>query len=236
MPDEDFEDQISRIARHLRYPATPALTLHARQRRLRLSPLAATGAVILLVACIVMSPVAYAAVSEFFRVGSEEIQVSTAVLAPPTLPIPLRDLPGETTLAQAVAAFPYDLLIPANYPPPDHVYLLDQNAIVIMVWLDPADPDGIGLVLYQSTPEGFIFKVATHDLEEVMIHQESGWWSTGSQWVALQDVWQFRNPIVVAVDDHVLVWHHRYVTYRLEGDFTQAAAIALAESLQPVGN
>jgi len=229
MPDDEFEDKISRIARGFSYPPTPSITL----RRTRFVPRFAPALLlaVIIAACILSAPTVYAGVITLLRIGSEEIIVSTDVPAPPALPIQLQDLPGATTLAEAKVSFPLRLRRPELYPLPDKVYVLDRGEIVVMVWLDPADPDGIRAVLYQATPEGYIFKAADTDLEEVYVNGYTGLWSTGSQWVQLGERYHIRNPIVVGVDDNVLIWFMGNVTYRLEGDLSQEEALEVGNSL-----
>ena len=213
---------------------------------------------IILVLCssLMLIPPARAAILEFIQIGVVRIfpqpaeptieSVSTATPESITplkatsassnlIPI-LNQMAGKTTLADAQNKAEFSILLPA-YPAdlgqPDYVYV--QNAggnMVILVWLDPQQPDK-ALMSLHFIPNGSwaIKKMEPAVIQETSVDGERAIWATGPYPIIFSngDI-QFER----LVSGHVLIWAGLDVTYRLETDLSLEEAVKIAEALEPI--
>jgi hypothetical protein len=250
-----WEARLQTLAGRLPYPPTPDLTAAVAQqlgqRRARrpslLRPVWVTllALALLCAAALALSPVR-AAVLEWLQIGAVRIwlvEPPTPIPAP-TVPMPTQsvvsaplssvlDLAGETTLtaAQEQVNFLIQLpMLPTDLAEPDHVYLQQaEGDLVILVWLWPEQPDQVRMSLHLLGPGAFLWKMQPPDVVEVQVKGAPAFWTQGPYYIKVGAGESWGS--VRLVDGHVLVWTDGAMTYRLEGDFSLAEAIAIAESL-----
>ncbi len=248
---ERFEAQVRALARALPYPPTPdvARTLRPPARG-RLSPrLAWVIILFVIVASLLAVPQVRAALIEFFQIGGVRIYLAptpTASLPPstgtppptatprptPTFLPSLLNLAGETTLENAAAEIDFTLLLPPDDGPPDRVFLQnfdERGQLVILVWLDAADPNRVRLSLHAMTCEICIEKGVPTVIKTTSVNGHPALWAEGPYMVRLinNDI-DFRR----LVEGHVLIWGVDGITYRLETELAFSEAVTLAESLK----
>ncbi len=213
----------------------------------------ALGVMALLALSLLAVPATRAALLSFFaRVGAIEIFIDESA---PTVPAPTRppstpsfsalpatttpeavthslsliDLGEPTTLAEAERQAHFTPDLPAALGAPDEVYThpgIDLPAITL-VW---RPDDGPPLSLTAIAVAEFARKVvAATAVEEVAVGDETGLWLTGPHHLQLFGDWQGSNRLLIT--SNVLIWVHGGITYRLEGDLSQADAVAIAASL-----
>lgn len=224
----------------------------------RLRPQLAWGMVILLLllASLLAVPPVRAMVLEFLQIGAVRIfladptptatQESTqqaSLVADPGASIPtatprifpwLDDLAGETTLSEAERELDFPIRTPA-YPAdlgePDRVFLQDLGGqAVLLVWLDPADPDLIRLDLLLMGPGTFADKGQPRVLAETSVNGQLALWTEGQHFLHLGG--NMYQGVTLVVEGNILVWEQDGVTYRLESDLTLEEAAKVAESLK----
>jgi hypothetical protein len=149
----------------------------------------------------------------------------------------LLDLTGETTLAEALDSASFSIQLPA-YPPdlglPDHVFLQDmQGQVLVLVWLDPADPLRIRLSLHQYVGKENItgLKYSPPVVQKTSVNGQAAVWAEGPY---LLELTNGDYQLVRLIEGHVLIWAQDDITYRLESDLPLTEAVRIAESLQPL--
>ena len=202
-------------------------------------------------------PPARAAIIEFIQIGIVRIFRGTPTPLPvpnegppstmipltatpgPTLPslIPiLENLAGEMTLEEAEQTVDFPILLP-SYPPdlgrPDRIFVQDADGdMVILVWLDPQQPDRVLMSLH-FIPRGSwaIDKVEPTLIKETEVNGQRAIWAVGPYPLRL-----YNGDIEFTrlINGHVLVWQEGDITYRLETDLPLEEAIKIAGSLQPI--
>ncbi len=166
--------------------------------------------------------------------ATEVSPVMTAVPRPtPTLPASLLDLGGETTLEEARVRFGFPIVLPA-YPadlgPPDRVFLQDFGGpMVVLVWLDPAQPDRVRLSLHLLTCDVCATKSEPTVIQTTSVNGQPAVWTEGPYLLELSNgTLDLRRMI----EGHVLIWADGPITYRLETDLSLDEAVKIAESLK----
>ena len=262
MNEMDFENKLRSIANGMEYPRTPNIagSVTARLRTATHSRFNSKALVwsltISLVLCssLMLIPPARAAILEFIQIGvvrifpksvEPNVTATPATLAPVTATsssqasnlIPILDqMAGRTTLSEAQNKVEFSILLPAfpaDLGQPDYVYV--QNAdgnMVILVWLDPQQPDKVLMSLH-FIPNGSwaIKKVDPQVIEETKVDGNRAIWTTGPYPLIFPngDI-EFER----LVSGHVLIWAGLDVTYRLETDLSMEEAVRIAESLEPL--
>ncbi|HEY3312613.1 MAG TPA: hypothetical protein VGK00_13310 [Anaerolineales bacterium] len=163
----------------------------------------------------------------------------TATSAPssltPTAPS-LLDLAGEMTLAEAQARLDFPILVPSGLQGlglPERVYLQDMGGpMLVLVWLDPADPQRVRLSLHTLSSKSWaIQKAQPKVIQQVTINGQPGVWVEGPYFL------QLRNQdfeLTRLIEGHVLIWTQAGLTYRLETGSTLEEALLIAGSLAPL--
>jgi uncharacterized protein DUF4367 len=217
--------------------------------------------VLVLLSSLLLIPSARAAILDFIQIGVDRIfprvitptvQVITTATPQSSLPqmpvtatpvvkiatlIPtLKQLAGETTLADAQTKVNFKIVLP-TYPgdlgQPDHVFV--QNAegnMVILVWLDPQASDQVLMSLH-FIPNGswMLEKYEPKVTQETKVNDQRAIWTEGPYPLLL------RNGNVTwdrLVEGHVLIWTDGNITYRLETNLSLEEAVKIAESLKPM--
>ncbi len=219
----------------------------------------AIALVVLLVAGLLAVPEVRAGLLQFLRIGAVRIflapptptpgeaeaivtalpatgvlPVATSTPRPtPTLAASLIDLGGETTLEEARARFGFPIALPA-YPsglgPPDRVFLQNFGGpMVVLVWLDPAQPDRVRLSLHLLTCDVCATKNDPPVLQTTSVNGQPAIWTEGPYMLQLNN-----GSIDVRrmIEGHVLIWADGPITYRLETDLSLDEAVKIAESLK----
>jgi hypothetical protein len=174
---------------------------------------------------------------------AESLATPTATLPPTETPHPtptpltsILDLAGETTLAEAEQQAGFALRLPA-YPAdlggPDRVFFQEIGGpAVVLVWLDPNQPERVRLSLHALGPGTFAEKGDPGVVQETTVNGQQAIWAEGPY------VLQFRRGNRVdygfrrLVEGHVLLWVEGKITYRLESDLSLEEAVRVAESLR----
>ena len=264
---ERWAERLTLTARALPYPPTPnlAAVVSGRLAEKPARPAFrrwqfALAALALLALGLLAVPPVRAAVVQFIQIGVVRIFVGPAtptpaliptglpVAAPPTPRPPstpvsslLDSLAGETTLARAQTQAGFQVVLPV-YPSdlgrPDRVFLQTDGApMVVLVWLDPAQPDQARLALFEIAPGNIgiaksqFTKGVPPDLQNATVHGQPAAWTTGPYLFVLTNG-DFHFDRVIA--GHVLIWFDHDITYRLElgSEASLEEAVKTAESLR----
>lgn len=242
--DGTFEKQVAQWAATFAFPPTPDIAgkvgpLRRRSVQALLTQpgrrLAWVVALLLLAASLLAVPGVRAAIVEILRAGGITIFVGEETSVDEIPPLLSEQLPAFTepiTLNEAMARFP-DVQLPAELPPPDDVLLHEEpvwDTAVIFLWRDEANPQQIGLSLYQIHVAEYAYK-GSEMLETTAVNGDPAFWVIGPHYFRLRgsapEAWLF-------VEGSVLIWWDGDVTYRLEGAKSLENALRIAESLQPV--
>lgn len=139
----------------------------------------------------------------------------------------LFELGQPVTLDEARRLADFDLLVPAALGEPDEVYVhrVDLPAVTL-VWRDEA---GQPLSLTEIGAAGFAQKFVHEDgVKSLRVGSRAGVWLAGPHRLLLLDSWQQSE---LQITSNVLIWVVDEVTFRLEGDLSEAEMKAIAESL-----
>lgn len=152
----------------------------------------------------------------------------------------LLDLAGQTTLAEARSLVDFPIRLPA-YPadlgPPDRVFVQDFGApLVVLVWLDPDDPDQVQLSLHEFGPDSFAAEKSPAAeksqpvvIQTTTVNGEPALWTEGPHLLRLKNG---DHELRRLIEGHVLIWVEEEITYRLETDLPLEEAVRIAESLE----
>jgi hypothetical protein len=218
----DLAHELSALAAHVEWPATPELQLELTPRRSRRRPaLALAFAVVLAIAVAFAVPQSRAAILRFFHLGAVTVRVVDTL--PPAQERPLgAGLGPVITLAEAKQLVP-ELLLPQLAPEP--VLHSPGGAAVALVFRVDGRPVLLSEYGYGS---GFIKKMmggATH-IESLDFDGAPALWISGA---GHNVYFPGTSPRLAG---NVLVWERGSVTYRLEGTLSKSAALELARSLR----
>ncbi len=164
------------------------------------------------------------------------IATATSVPTPPPLASALQ-LAGETTLEEIRPRVDFPIRLP-DYPPdlgpPDRVFVQDLGGpVVVLVWLEPAQPDRVRLSLHELGPGTFAQKVQPIVVEETTVNGRPALWAEGPYLLQFRRDGRTVTDVQRLVEGHVLIWAEGEITYRLESDLPLEEAVRIAESLQP---
>jgi hypothetical protein len=174
---------------------------------------------------------------------AESLAVPTAMLplleTPQPTPTPhasVLDLAGETTLEEAEqqAGFPVRLpTFPADLGEPDRVFFQELGGpVVVLVWLDEAQPGRVRLSLHQLGPGTFADKGNPGRIEETNVNGQRAVWAEGPYVLQFRMGSRIDYDLRRLVEGRVLIWAEGEVTYRLETDLSLEEAVRVAESLR----
>ncbi|HEX6303289.1 MAG TPA: hypothetical protein VFZ76_03805 [Anaerolineales bacterium] len=158
----------------------------------------------------------------------------TATPAATLTPLPsLLNLSSQSTLIQAQDQVDFPIRLP-GYPydlgAPDHVFLEHLGgSVVVLVWLQPDQPDDVQLSLMQLSPGAFIEKTPPQVIVEVEVNAQPAIWTEGPHHLRYLSS---SGPVDLIVAGNVLIWQEGEITFRLAGDFTLDEAVKIAESLR----
>lgn len=254
----EWEQRVRQTAVSFSYPPTPDVSQAVRQRLAASRPPRSTmvrrraawvvALVLLIVGGLLAVPPVRAAVWRIIRAGAISIFVNepapTAVpvrdtVVPPTPTLQpanefIFDLAKSVTLAEAQAQARVPLKLP-GYPDdlgvPDQVYLQDSNwpPTVILVWLEPEQPDEVRLSLYHIEADNYAYKGA-ENIEMTTVNGRDAIWLEAPHFFQLQNG-QF-EPWLFVEGSVLIWWTDGGVTYRLESGLSLAEARRIAESME----
>ncbi|HEX6288560.1 MAG TPA: hypothetical protein VFZ66_05180 [Herpetosiphonaceae bacterium] len=171
---------------------------------------------------------------------------TSAIMPPPTATGPMSaqttitatpassvlDLEGETTLAEAQERLDFPIRLP-TYPADlgsPRVFVQDfGEPVLIVVWLDQAQPDRVRLSLYQIPPGPYAEKSRPENIKSTTVNGRPALWAEGRHFLITRSGDAVFRRLV---EGHVLIWTEGTITYRLETDLSEAEAIRVAESLR----
>ncbi len=250
---DSWEDKLRALAHSFDYPPAPDVSLAVRQRlvgrqaRKITRPLRLAWAAVILtliLAGALAIPGVRAQIVEFIQIGvvrifqiaptQPSLQPSLQPSPQPTLLPSLLDLAGETTLedARLRASFPIRLPdYPAGLGQPDHVFLqTGDGQMLVLVWLDPGQPDRVYLSLHIITPGSItLIKFEPKVIEETTVNGQPAIWAEGPYLIKLRSGDYDDRQLV---SGNTLIWLDGELTYRLESDLPLAEAVKIAESLK----
>jgi len=151
----------------------------------------------------------------------------------PLYSVTTSDLAGETSLDAARESLPFPIRLP-TYPPdlgmPDRVFLQENGQLVILVWIDPDDPDKVRFSLHEIGPESMIIgKFEPRVIQETQVNGNYAVWVQGPYLVQLtNDTYNWRRLVA----GNTLIWEIDEITYRLESDLPLEETVWIAESLR----
>jgi len=239
---------VDRVSIRLRRPTAPSRV----PRRLALAGLVLALAFLASLAV----PQVRATLVDFIQLGAVRIYLiapsatATATAAPrstgtpiptpaptPTLLPSLLQLTGKTTLAEARSRTGYTIPLPthpADLGQPDYVFVqtFDQP-LVILVWVDPAQPTKVRLSFHIIAPNSYaIGKIEPTIIENTQVNGLPAIWAVGP-YVLQTTGNDYDVRRLIDTDSHVLIWPgpDRF-TYRLETDQSLDEAVKIAESLK----
>ncbi|VAW37446.1 hypothetical protein MNBD_CHLOROFLEXI01-3361 [hydrothermal vent metagenome] len=236
------EEQIQGWAASFSYPLTPDIASRLRplpstQPAYPNRRLAWVVILLLLTASLLAVPSVRAALVQILRAGGITIFVGEEAATDERSPLLSEQIPlfaEPITLDEALALYS-DLQLPAELKPPDDLLLHGMNgwnSAVIFLWRDEAQPDQIGMSLYQINVPQYAYKEAGQ-LEITEVNGLQAFWIDAPHYFFLtlgnneSEAWSF-------VPGNVLIWWDGTVTYRLEGANSLEEALRLAESMQEI--
>jgi hypothetical protein len=216
--------------------------------------------IVILLAAALAVPGVRAQVLEFLRIGVVRIFPSppTPAIPPASTPAPFGQIPvtatpkptskpqlwpehlvsmqglaGETTLAAAREQIPFPILLPAlpeGLGDPDHVFVQEDSQMVILVWLDEANPSHVRLSLHEIGSRSILVKkYEPLVVENTQVNGHEAAWVEGPYVVELTNGDKTWRRLV---EGRTLIWEADGITYRLESDLSLEEAVHIAESLR----
>lgn len=178
----------------------------------------------LLATLLVVSPVG-ATVAEWF--GFHGVVVERNDGPPPTGTPSVPPAGGDLSLTEAAALVDFAPRVPAELGDPDQVTVSADRKLLSMSW--GRNKSTVRLDQFDGDVEPRFWK-SVADSEFVTVGVADGLWLPTPHEVALLDG-DRKVTLPPRLAAQTLLWIEGGTTYRLEGPFTQAAAIAIAESL-----
>jgi hypothetical protein len=211
--------------------------------------LAVAAAVLVLAAGLATFPGTRNAIAD--RLGLRGVHIKVEKSLPPLTPAPERtmlQLGRRLTLDEARALVKYRVLVPsqAELGPPDEVYVNESPAggQVALVYLsrpgyrlDPQTGVSILMTEFRGTVgrDAFGKGVGPNTrLESVTVNGGPGFWIEGAPHTLIyyRDASGNFKETQIRLAGNVLLWQQGELTLRLEGSFTKAQALQIAESIR----
>jgi hypothetical protein len=240
-PDDEkaWHMRVEKVARAFPYPPTPdfsqTLQRGASQSRFQARRLAwAAGiALIVLIGSALSVPEIRAQVQRWLQIGVIQIVVEEPTITPISLPFPsYLDLAGETTLEAAREQVSFPIRLPEALGAPDHVYVQDiEGDLVILVWLDPAQPLLPRYLMYQIDTNFWGIKVAD-TIRETRVNDQRAVWVQGEHVLEFAQDGEVTALHARLIESPVLIWTEGDITYRLEGNAPMETVVDIAETLR----
>jgi hypothetical protein len=193
---------------------------------------AVVAALLVLATAMAVSPTVRAAVYDLFRIGGVEIHENEK---PPVTPSVSVDPPlagqRDVTLAEARREADFPLRLPTTLDPPVTVRLIEGARVVSMAF-----GSAHGQVRVDQFDGGLdpMFTKFTNadDMHRVFVQGVPGVWVDRPHPVFYTDETGRMREETARLSGSSLIWEKDGITYRVEGDLTQAQAVDIAESLR----
>lgn len=235
-------DYAALVVPHLDKRSRPALHL---ARRLLLAAALVLAAIVTTVAV----PASRHALASWLGFSGIDVQ-----RAPSNSPLPVPITPASlnagrrVTLGEARAAVgTHHIALPANLPAPDRVYVRRDRAAVVVTLayrhaagLPPTIDTGYSLIVTEMFDAGLpLYQKILHSgavVATVQVSDDPGLFLTGPQELITLDNTRTDHgssvvhDIAARASANTLIWSNSAGTYRIEGDFSRRAALALGES------
>jgi len=257
-PPVEIDEALRALAPTLDVPPPPdyaALVLarltedarSGRPRRVRIPRLLVAAATVLLTTAVTVAvPASRHALASWFGFSGIDIRTATSSSSPlPPGPAPLT-AGRRTTLRHAIVASADRLRVPAGVPAPGRVFVRpDDGATVVtlayrtVTGLDPTPDTGFALIVTEIFDAGHpVMEKLLHTgarAASVEIDGRAGVFIEGPQEIInlerrMSHGMQVVHEVAPRSSANTLIWGDAAGTYRLEGDFTRARAIELANS------
>lgn len=196
----------------------------------------------------IASPTPAPATSTAQRQETPPATAATATVpasAPTATPVPSLSLGTEVSLEEAQRRVPFRILLPAALGQPDAIYLDETRPVpVVTLVYRPRPPEipasqvaGVGLLImqFQGSPDEPVFAKGVGPesvIEPVTVRNGPGYWITGGPHILIVRTpggeWQDEPRLA----GNTLLWVHRDLTLRLEGDISKETALLIAESME----
>jgi hypothetical protein len=226
---------------------TPGRIPSPRARRI----LVAAAVVLVAIAVAIAVPGSRRALASWFGFAGIEIRHGPVRTGPPPaagLPVPLH-AGAKVTLAEARAAMAGQLKLPAALSAPTDVYLRRDRAAVVVTlayptapYLHPTADTGYALILTEIANAGHpLFEkiLGTNASAAVVtVARDPGVFINGPQEIITVDPSRpsqgqpALHEVAARSSANTIIWSHGPITYRLEGDFSRHAAVALASTIR----
>jgi len=252
-PAPDYSGRVLRaLAAHTQEPApvirgTPGRILAPRARRI----LVAAVVFLIAIAVAIAIPGSRRALASWFGFAGIEIRHAPIRTSPPPasgLPVPLH-AGAKVTMADARAAMAGQLQLPAALPAPTDVYLRRDRAAVVVTLayataprLRPTADTGYALILTEIANAGhpLFEKIIGMNARAVVVTvaRDPGVFINGPQEIITVDPSRPSqgqpavHEVAARSSANTIIWRHGSITYRLEGDFSRRAAVALASTIR----
>jgi len=182
-------------------------------------------------ALLVATPQGRAVISHVFRfVGIEIRQQPGPVRSPPTS----APLPGQrrTSLAQARRQVAFPILVPTSLGKPDEVLVSGGGRVVSLIYRRTAYGT-VRLDEFSGHTDRIVFEKFGHagKMRDVAVHRGEGLWIKGPQeliYITPKGRLAFASARLTT--GNTLIWGTYRVAVRLEGNLSEATAVAIADS------
>ena len=252
-PAPDYSERVLRaLAAHGQEPApvprrAPGRILSPRARRI----LIAAVVFLIAVAVTIAVPGSRRALASWFGFAGIEIRHAPIRPSPPPaarLPAPLH-AGAKVALTDARAAMAGQLQLPAGLPAPTAVYLRRDRAAVVVTLAYRTAPHlhhtadtGYALILTEIANAGhpLFAKILGTNTSAIVVTvaRHPGVFINGPQEIITKDPSRPSqgqpavHEIAARSSANTIIWSNKTITYRLEGDFSQQAAVALASTIR----
>ena len=141
----------------------------------------------------------------------------------------LFELGEAASFDEAQAAVDFPLIVPPNLGRPHEIYIHQASPVPPAVTLVWRGDDGAPFSLTEIAAPEFASKMI-HDqgVKSLRVGDRPAVWLTGPHRLQLLGNWQESGLLI---ESNVLIWSAGGVTYRLEGDRSEAEMVAIAESM-----
>jgi hypothetical protein len=182
----------------------------------------------LLAVVLAASPDARAALADVIRIAGVEVHWGDDDDAPV---VPRSPLPDQrpTDLAAAQEQVAFEIGVPERLGEPGRVVVSDAGRVVTLHYGSAADP--IRLDEFDGRYESVFFKTVGFTAEQVAVAGNDGLWLAEPHSVKYVDRDGLVRTETARLAGSTLIWQSDGVSYRLEGDLTRDAAVAIAESI-----
>lgn len=193
---------------------------------------AAVAALVALATAMVISPAVRAAVFDFLRIGGVEIQENQPAPVTPTVDPPQ---PGErdVTLAQARAEAAFPLKLPTELGEPANVRLIDGTPPRVVSMIFSGAEGTVHLDQFDGGLDPMFTKFASaDDIHRTDVDGAPAIWVDRPHVVIFDDRDGNLQEATARMAGSTLIWETYGITYRVEGDLTEAQAVKIAESMR----